>query len=283
MLEYRLMPLLEYENTSEPCAFVEYDLIYGLTGICTYLLSIDNLTGQLKEILLKIIDLIVYRAKFAEKGFYTTRNQHFFESERSDIFIECGLAHGVPGVLSMLCLAQKRGIQHPELHSSIKKLSSWLFQQITFEDNRYVIPYYIDENRSSSNAHFGWCYGMPGILIPLWTSLDVNEKDIYKPFFIIILKNIYKNVFENITLYEKGICHGIIGLIYILYKFCKVIYDKDLVDLLNSIIEKIPDNYLCSNKDKNSILNGNIGMFIISLSMYKEEESVLDNIMLLNF
>lgn len=121
-----------------------------------------------------------------------------------------GLAHGVPGIISVLIPA----LSVPELHDRAKKLvvnaCNWLLKQESIEQNRAC--FFAPLAGSSEVSRLGWCYGDLTIATTLQrvgTALGIST-------FIEKAKDIAKfsasRTVREAQLVDTGLCHGSAGL-----------------------------------------------------------------------
>jgi hypothetical protein len=107
----------------------ELDLISGLTGIAAYLLlrrEEPRVGAALREVLGGLVDLTG-----SDEGGprWRTRPDQLSPDERARYpngYLNCGLAHGVPGPLAVLSLALRVGTDLPDLPGAVARTADWL-------------------------------------------------------------------------------------------------------------------------------------------------------------
>jgi hypothetical protein len=91
-------------------------------------------------------------------------------------YFNCGMAHGLPGLLAALSLAHIQGYAYPDLREALVYMSDWLLGHCIY-DARGInwpggIPLEVAHNPVALSALTGtwsaWCYGAPGVSRSLW-------------------------------------------------------------------------------------------------------------------
>jgi hypothetical protein len=97
-------------------------------------------------------------------------------------YVDCGVAHGYPGVLTaLLTIRERRG--RTRLDEVLGAGADWLSRQLIEDDRGPYWPYRVllgpdgaARTRAHRRPHDGWCYGTPGVAWVLWRigmALDV--------------------------------------------------------------------------------------------------------------
>src|SRR5829696_634600 len=111
------------------CAVRELDLISGLSGIAAYLLLRREEPGvgaALHEVLGSLVELT---GSDEEGPRWRTRADQLGPDERARYptgYLNCGLAHGIPGLLAVLSLALRVGTGLPGLPDAVARTADWL-------------------------------------------------------------------------------------------------------------------------------------------------------------
>jgi lantibiotic biosynthesis protein len=107
----------------------EYDLISGLTGIGAYLLlrrGEPGVAGALRSVLAGLVELT---GRDQEGPRWRTLPGQLSPEERARYphgYLNCGLAHGIPGPLAVLSLALRAGADLPGLPDAVVRAAAWL-------------------------------------------------------------------------------------------------------------------------------------------------------------
>lgn len=205
-----------------------FDLVSGITGIAAYLL-IRYQHGYQEPALDLILQTLVKMANAHDSlmGFYNP-NQCLRGSLASGKFtnglINCGLAHGVPGPLSILSLAYSAGKVIPGIERAIAKLADWLIS-VAFHDDigidwPGVMPLDSSGQPYSLNRGRGaWCYGTPGVARSIWLAGCALQNDVYINTAIAGMTCVCQRSHERLFITTATFCHGVSGLLHILLRF----------------------------------------------------------------
>lgn len=201
----------------------DFDVVSGLSGTGAYLLLRQDAVSCIS--LKSIIETLVVLA--AEKPgvirFHTPRAMisEFFpvSDHHKNGLIDCGLAHGVPGPLTMLALALKAGCKVPGIEEAIDTLASWLLARAN-EDCKWPAAVGIHAERDSEeSSRDAWCYGTPGVARSLWLAGEAVGEDRYKETAISSMKAaLARTNGERFTL-DCCFCHGLAGLLQTTCRF----------------------------------------------------------------
>src|SRR5262249_44410038 len=88
--------------------------------------------------------------------------------------LNCGLAHGIPGPLALLALAQRAGTVLPGQMAAVERIAGWLVQNRTSDEWGYGWPTSVRLGAAGRQvpptevARSAWCYGAPGVARAVW-------------------------------------------------------------------------------------------------------------------
>ena len=156
----------------------ELDLISGLSGIGAYLLlrpEAPGVAGALREVLGSLV------ARTGSDGWgprWRTPPDRLSPEERSRYpggYLNCGLAHGIPGPLAVLSLALRAGVDLPGLPDAVARTAAWLAAHRTDDPsgpgwpNAVPLPGPAGATAPvpAGPARAAWCYGGPGVAAAL--------------------------------------------------------------------------------------------------------------------
>jgi len=158
------------------CAVRELDLISGLSGIAAYLLLRREEPGvgaALHEVLGSLVELT---GSDEEGPRWRTRADQLGPDERARYptgYLNCGLAHGIPGPLAVLSLALRVGTGLPGLPDAVARTADWLSAHRTDDPSGPNWPNAVSLPDGSADsgpvvpARSAWCYGGPGVAAAL--------------------------------------------------------------------------------------------------------------------
>ncbi|MFC8095436.1 lanthionine synthetase C family protein [Streptomyces sp. NPDC057301] len=139
---------------------------------------------------------------------------------RSDA-ADCGLAHGLPGLVSALALARLRGITVAESGAALRAGTAWLLdRQVT---DRWGANWPMDDSvpqaaGSAPPTHAAWCYGAPGVA----HSLLLAGRALADPALVSTALNaieaIRRRPDRERRLVAPTFCHGEAGLAHLFHR-----------------------------------------------------------------
>jgi len=162
----------------------QFDLISGLTGVGTYLLcrrEEPGLTAALTAILSCLVELT--RQELGLPCWHTPA--HLVQDRTMQRYypygnLNCGLAHGIPGPLGLLALAQRENMMVEGMTDAINRVADWLARNRL--DDTWGINWpttvpltlagtvLVPTNAAAplGSSRTAWCYGSPGVARALW-------------------------------------------------------------------------------------------------------------------
>jgi lantibiotic biosynthesis protein len=152
----------------------ELDLISGLSGVGAYLLLRREAAG-LREVLGGLVELT---GSDRSGPRWRTPPEQLSPDERARYpngYLNCGLAHGIPGPLAVLSLALRAGIDLPGLPDAVARTTAWLAARRTDHPSGPTWPNAVPLPGPSGTtapvpagpARTAWCYGGPGVAAAL--------------------------------------------------------------------------------------------------------------------
>lgn len=209
-IEERLASTPEW---SEP-----YDLIDGLVGVGMYLLERTERSEAASRALTRVVDHLWRRAEVRDEGtaWFTPANE-LIDDQRAlfpDGCFNCGLAHGIPGIVSFL--ARVAGAQHAA-RTRARALACdgyrWLVAQRLPPGPRSCFPAWVGRERQGKPTRTAWCYGDPGVVTALWDAacqLGLPTDDI-----VDVARIVAARAPESTGVIDAALCHGAAGLAHI--------------------------------------------------------------------
>jgi lantibiotic biosynthesis protein len=279
----------------------DYDLVTGLSGVAAYLLcrvTDDRALQALRTIVETLVEIVerdtpipawftpadMISAKHM-KGKYPMGN------------LNCGLAHGMPGMLGVLALAYRENIEVPRLRSAIERLAHWLVAQRRSDRWGASWPAAVGVAASdlASPAPVGWCYGNPGVARALWIAGSVLENASLRDTAIEALQSVYHRPPSRRGVTSPTFCHGAAGLLQITMRFASETAMTDFTDGASSTLERLfelfSDDAEFGYRDADSesglvdragLLEGAAGVALVLLAAASNQEPGWDRIFLLS-
>ncbi|GGW82288.1 lanthionine synthetase C family protein [Streptomyces galilaeus] len=134
---------------------------------------------------------------------------------------DCGLAHGLPGLVSALAVARLRGITVAGSEAALRAGTAWILdRQVT---DRWGANWPMDDSvpRAAGSApptHAAWCYGAPGVT----RSLLLGGRALADPALVHAALNaieaIRRRPDRERRLVAPTFCHGEAGLAHLFHR-----------------------------------------------------------------
>lgn len=147
-----------------------YDFLQGGLGGVPYLLA-RHPHGDAEKVLAKIVDTLGSLADRDEHGIrwkdFRTRIKAL--DYRDEPVYNLGLAHGMPSIISILCMIYRKGIARKKAKELIDGSIDWLVNQKNKPADVSVFPSYISiqGKKISSASRLAWCCGDLGAAVAL--------------------------------------------------------------------------------------------------------------------
>ncbi|MFG1796343.1 lanthionine synthetase C family protein [Nocardia sp. NPDC049149] len=223
--------------------FETFDIISGLTGIGAYLLRRNTNPTALRTVLTGLVALCHWDGEtpnWHTPSSYLEPGSPLAQS-LPDGLLNCGLAHGIPGPLALLALAELAGISVAGQRESIETVARWLVQQRVDDEHGPNWPKAVDLSGSAAGSRNAWCYGGPGVARTLWlagTAIDdAGLRDLALGAMFAALRRI------SDTEASPDLCHGVAGLLQITVRFAQDTSDPRFVMAAADLTHRLLDLY----------------------------------------
>jgi lantibiotic biosynthesis protein len=195
------------------------DLIRGLAGIGVY--AIERLPRSaaracLERILAHLADLAERDSNGAK--WFTPPNLlgpwalSFAPNGRYDL----GVAHGAPGVISLLAEVHRLGLLDARGISLLEEAVRWLLARMDEQSggpgcfNSWVAPGGVE-----TPARLAWCYGDPGIAAAVLNAARALGRPDWEAAGLEIAIRAATRPLESSGIRDAGLCHGALGLAHL--------------------------------------------------------------------
>ncbi|CAN5687744.1 hypothetical protein BH10CYA1_BH10CYA1_03850 [soil metagenome] len=308
VLDEALHPMIQAQadnlRTANGVAVSQYDVISGLSGIGRYMLARSHNKAarlSLTHILGALISLS--REKEGRLGFYTPYellDPYARELYRTG-YINCGLAHGVPGPLTLMALSLRGGIKTPQLAPAIKFLGEWLVNQAIEDQWGINWPTHIPIQDTAAEpdpvrpTRAAWCYGSPGVARTLWLAGEATANAKFKDVAVSAMEAVFRQPIAVRNIDSSAICHGVAGLLQITLRFAVDTGLPQFAVAAEELVQQLLDMYdprcywgyqqLLPNGhriDDPSLLCGAAGIVLVLLSASYEVEPDWDQALLIS-
>ena len=280
----------------------DYDLVSGLSGIAASLL--DRLhNDQVLATARIIIDALVaiVRRTGPVPAWYTPA--HLITSKEMigrfpDGNLNCGLAHGLPGILSVLALARCAGLRVHGLDAAIRDAAGWLVSQRMPDSTGYswpaaVAPAGVPE--ASTRGPRAWCYGAPGVARALrHAAVALDDTGLYDIALESLLA-VHERTRAGRGWASPTFCHGMAGVLLISMRFAAETPSPALDDAVAALLERLAGAYSSAAifgfrahdagsgpADRPGLLDGAAGAALVLHAVTSEHDPSWDRLFLLS-
>lgn len=231
-----------------------YDLVSGVTGVTAYLLTRDtalddDLTEYCRDALQYLVTLVSSKAHNCYL-FISPENIQVEERRKSnpDGYVDCGLAHGVPGVIAILAIALRQGRNVPGMREALTTLTQWFLSQKVEDAYGINWPMIIDSTILNSRPSTGWsraawCYGVPGIARSLYLAGRALDNESVCNVGLSGLTSLLLRPRKLWRVFSPNFCHGLSGILQTSLRMYHDTGDMHLITLIQQITEEILSLY----------------------------------------
>jgi hypothetical protein len=235
-IEDTLLPrVIEQANSMtrtmmEGAPFAEFDVISGLAGEAAYLLRRRGDAHAAAALEAALVALIALTGGSDRVPRWWTPSHFVGDEQASALYphgnLNCGLAHGIPGPLSVLALALSSGVVLSGLEDAVDRLADWLVDHQIADawgvNWPYAVPLSADgleDRAAASPSRAAWCYGSPGVARALWLAGAARGRSDWSELAIVAMEAVYKRPIAARIVDSPTFCHGVAGLLQITLRF----------------------------------------------------------------
>lgn len=292
-----------YEINLNKTNYLDYDIIYGFSGIINYLIKF-HWNNENKA---KIIEMVKYLFKLIEKYDFNKKKiiKFCIKDNKTDIFpngyIDFGIAHGMLGPL--IVISKIRSSEYYiDLSDEYKKICNEYLNELleiynlfSIKEKNYFkwpsqlsIEDFINKNITKDNFQYAsWCYGATSIANGLkQIYLNLKDFEMYYKYNDILL-NILSIDFSEYNLKTPILCHGyasVLSMITTVYKDKndeRSLYNIECVldNIFNSFSKHYRYGFEVKNNDfyqditNDSLLEGSTGIVLSLLSIFNPKSN----------
>jgi lantibiotic biosynthesis protein len=203
-----------------------YDLIGGLVGLGVYGLErLNRAVGQ--ELVALAIDRLGELAESRDGGLtWLTPARELPPWQRVDSpngHYNCGAAHGVPGVVTLLAGACAAGIRVERARPLLDGAVAWLLAQRNVgAPAGLAFPSWIADGKPAP-ARLAWCYGDPGVAAALLAAGSAVAEPRWQAAALDLGRHAARLGRDPaaalaLSVHDAGLCHGAAGLALIFHR-----------------------------------------------------------------
>ena len=215
-----------------------FDVISGLSGTVLHQLPLTRDDGSerraglaLPYVLRALSTLALADGELP--AWYTPREFLYDEDQMRQYphgHLNCGLAHGAPGILAALALAVRAGHGGEEERRAVETLGAWVADQGGPPDApRWPVAIPVESYGRAGEGGVGdgrllitrdaWCYGTPGVARALWLAGDALDRPDWRDRAVAAMAGVYERPVEQRQIDSPTFCHGVAGLLQITLRF----------------------------------------------------------------
>jgi hypothetical protein len=300
------------DDSRDGIAFSDFDVIAGLSGVGTYLLCRAP-SPALSRVTQAMIDLTAVRNGVPR---WHTPVQLQWDEGMQQTYphgsLNCGLAHGVPGLIAFLSLAMVSGDSRPGLSEALTRAADWLGAN-RFDDAWGInwptaVPLERVEDTPGTGLSSGsplsspggpsrcaWCYGSPGIARALWLAGEALHRDDLRQLAIRAITDVFQRPIPARRIDSATFCHGAAGLLAITLRFANDTASEVLAAHSRTLVCQLLQHYQPesllgfrnletsgSEIDQPGLLDGAPGVALTLLAAATDREPTWDRLFLLS-
>ncbi len=211
--------IIDLHNIDDINLTKSYDYLYG--GLSSCLTAIAYISN--KNSVKYLTNIVAKLYEIADKKYTNEYSWVSYDHNGLIPQYNLGLSHGIPSIISIICLIYECGIQKRLCLNLLNGAINWILKHKHSDDSLSMFPTAIPKDQSttqSRSSRLGWCYGDLGIARSLWLAGKVTNNNTWKDEAVKIMlhASIRKNLNENIVL-DAGLCHGSVGIAHIFNRF----------------------------------------------------------------
>jgi hypothetical protein len=299
-------------DSSDGVTVGDFDIISGLSGVGAYLLCRVP-SPALPSVTQAMID--VTADGNGVPRWHTPAPLQWDEGMRQAYphgSLNCGLAHGVPGLIAFLSLARMSGDSRPELFAALTRSVDWLGAN-RFDDAwglnwPTAVPLERLEETGGADLRSGsphsspggpsrcaWCYGSPGIARALWLAGDALDRDDLRQLAVRAITDVFERPVAARRIDSATFCHGVAGLLAITLRFANDTGSEELAAHSRMLAGQLLQHYqpesllgfrsletAGSEIDQPGLLDGAPGVALTLLAAATDAEPTWDRLFLLS-
>lgn len=211
-----------------------YDLVSGPVGLAVYALERlprPSAAALLAEIVARLEETAV-RMPGGGIAWHTAWDllPEYQRPTFSRGHYNLGVAHGVPGVISVLGQAVAAGVAADRARPLLDGAVEWLLAQELPADARSRFAYSASQEVEAAPSRAAWCYGDPGIAAALLVAARGAGEEAWEREALRIARSAARRPVEDAGVVDAGVCHGAAGLALIYDRVFQATGDEEMRD-----------------------------------------------------
>jgi len=199
-----------------------FDVISGASGVAAYLIENDA-HGVLPDLLAALVTLAEPAGIPRWASLPDPSRDGWLAREYPDGYLDCGLAHGAPGVLALLAIALSRGIEVAGQAEAVRRLASGLLGYAASDAFGITWPQAVPLDAAVPPvvpvSRSAWCYGSPGVARALQLAGGALGDTGLSEAATTAFGAIFRRLDAERPADSPAFCHGLAGVLQILLRF----------------------------------------------------------------
>lgn len=286
----------------------DFDVISGLSGMGACLLCRQD-EQSVQVALANITDALVSLVLRdpSRPAWHTPAGMLYDETARSAYpngNLNCGLAHGIPGVLAYLVLTHGMKdclVSRERLEKAIVTAADWIVQNRADDQWGVNWPTAVALTETGAAAAPGipgrsaWCYGAPGVARPLWMAGKALGRSDYCDLAVMAMEAVYRRPLSARMIDSPSFCHGVAGLLAVTLRFAREpgseVFAAEAEKLTAQLLESFNEDHLLgfrnieyrnNQTDQPGLLDGAAGIAVVLLAAGTGVDPKWDRLFLLS-
>ena len=294
-----------------------FDVISGLSGVGAYLLCRQDQNGAIGTALadtVAALTSLTTRAGFPPP--WHTPVDMLYDDPARETYphgnLNCGLAHGVPGILAFLALVRKSGLPFDRVDEAIVTIADWLCA--TRLDDEWGVNWptavHLESTGTAAEARLeqgdpaaapggtsrtAWCYGSPGVARAMWLAGQALDRTDYRDLALSAMAATFRRPIPERRIDSPTFCHGVAGLLAIALRFARETGSPMFVEHSQALAQQVLDafdpgslvgfrniEFRNNRTDQPGLLDGAAGVAIVLLAAATGDDPAGDRAFLLS-
>ncbi|MGA2830917.1 MAG: lanthionine synthetase C family protein [Streptosporangiaceae bacterium] len=293
--------------TREGIPVGDFDLISGLAGTGAYLLCRVADPGAAEALEVTLRCLVTLCRDIDGRPRWWTPARFMGDEDTAarypDGYLNCGLAHGIPGPLALMAIALAAGVRVSGLAEAVNCAASWLIEHRADDAWGVNWPVAVCLAPDGSTKPPGsdrpptrsaWCYGAPGVARALWLAGAALDRPAWRALAVEAMEAVYQRPDTIRSIDSPTFCHGAAGLLQVTLRFAHDTglpsFAAEAVRLVQSLLSAFePDSMLGFRNlepggrriDQPGLLDGSPGVLLALTAAARNVEPCWDRAFLL--
>jgi lantibiotic biosynthesis protein len=195
-----------------------WDPLHGLTALGVYFLERYKETKE-PNYLEQVVDFL-YEMRVPVNEYQLWYSPAYtIDDYHSPACYNFGMAHGMPGILSLLAQIYSLGIRQEKIEEMVHACLPYILKHRLPAEETSAFPSRIEaeqdeKEKQDNHSRLGWCYGDPCIVNMLFHLGKAFNNSEWSGLAEAIGIHTTNRTFENSSCGDAGFCHGSVGIAF---------------------------------------------------------------------